>query len=111
MRLLFAPILLVLLMPVCAASERLPLFQDESIIKAVLTAPIAQTYAQRDQDVRLYIPGKWVYADTDGESHRLDLSIRTRGLFRRQYCDLSPLQLNFKKKNKSRTRCLPGRTN
>ena len=98
MRMLFAPILLVLLTPLSAASERLPLFQDESIIKAVLTAPIAQAYAQRDQDVRLYIPGKWVYADADGENHRLDVSIRTRGLFRRQYCDLSPLQLNFKKK-------------
>lgn len=98
MRNLFISVLLVLLMPVSAASERLPLFQDESIIKAVLTAPIAQAYAQSDQDVRLYMPGKWVYADADGESHRLDVSIRTRGLFRRQYCDLSPLQLNFKKK-------------
>ena len=98
MRILLAPILLVLLMPASAAAERLPLFQDETIIKAVLTAPIAQAYAQRDQDVRLYIPGQWVYADADGDNHRLDVSIRTRGLFRREYCDLPPLQLNFKKK-------------
>ena len=98
MRILLATILLVLLTPASAASERLPLFQDESIIKAVLTAPIAQAYAQRDQDVRLYMPGQWVYADADGENHRLDVSIRTRGLFRREYCDLPPLQLNFKKK-------------
>ncbi|MGB5510720.1 MAG: hypothetical protein WBM87_03330, partial [Woeseiaceae bacterium] len=88
----------VLLTPVSVASERLPLFRDESIIKAVLTAPIAQAYAQRDQDVRLYMPGKWVYADSDGKNHRLDVSIRTRGLFRREYCDLPPIQLNFKKK-------------
>lgn len=98
MRILLAPILLVLLMPASAAAERLPLFQDETIIKAVLTAPIAQAYAQRDQDVRLYIPGQWVYADADGDNYRLDVSIRTRGLFRREYCDLPPLQLNFKKK-------------
>ena len=98
MRILLIPILLVLLTPVSVAAERLPLFQDESIIKAVLTAPIGQAYAQRDQDVRLYIPGQWVYTDADGENHRLDVSIRTRGLFRREYCDLPPLQLNFKKK-------------
>ncbi len=68
------------------------------MIKAVLTAPIMQAYSQHDQDVRLYIPGKWVYTDGDGKNHRLDVSIRTRGLFRRNYCDLPPLQLNFKKK-------------
>ena len=98
MRILLTPILLVLLTPVAVASDRLPLFQDASIIKAVLTAPIAQAYAQRDQDVRLYIPGQFVYADADGNKQRLDVSIRTRGLFRREYCDLPPLQLNFKKK-------------
>ncbi len=79
------------------AAERLPLFQDDSIIKAVLTAPIAQAYAQRDQDVRIYIPGQWSYTTDTGETHRLDVSIRTRGLFRREYCELPPLQLNFKK--------------
>ena len=81
-----------------AANERKPLFQDDSIIKAVLTAPIAQAYAQRDQEVRIYLPGQWTYANGNGETRRLDVSIRTRGLFRRQNCVLPPLQLNFKKK-------------
>ena len=80
------------------ASERHPLFQDDTVIKAVLTAPIAQAYAHRDQEVRIYLPGQWAYADENGETQRLDVSIRTRGLFRREYCDLPPLQLNFKKK-------------
>lgn len=80
------------------AEERKPLFQDESVIKAVLTAPIAQAYAQRGQGVRIYLPGQWTYANGDGETNRLDVSIRTRGLFRREYCALPPLQLNFKKK-------------
>ncbi len=79
------------------ASERAPLFQDETIIKAVLTAPISQAYAQREQDVRLYLPGQWTYTDDAAGTRRLDVSIRTRGLFRRQYCQLPPLQLNFKK--------------
>lgn len=79
------------------ASERKALFQDHAVLKAVLTAPIAQTYAQRNSDVRLYHPGQWTYLDENGESQRLDVSIRIRGNFRRQYCELPPLRLNFKK--------------
>ena len=89
-------LLLVLASPV-AAAERAPLFQDTETLKAVLTAPIAQAYGQRDQDVRVYFPGQFTYIDGDGVSHRLDVSIRTRGNFRRVYCALPPLQLNFKK--------------
>ncbi len=80
-----------------AAKDKKPLFQDDSVIKAVLTAPISQAYAQRDQDVRLYLPGQWSYTEADGTTRRLEVSIRTRGLFRREYCELPPLQLNFKK--------------
>ena len=79
------------------AAERNPLFQDDSVIKAVLTAPISQAYAQRNQDVRIYFPGQWTFTTGEGTSHRLDVSIRTRGLFRRLNCELPPLQLNFKK--------------
>ncbi len=89
-------LLLVLAGPV-AAAERAPLFQDTETLKAVLTAPIAQAYGQRDQDVRVYFPGQFTYIDGEGESHRLDVSIRTRGNFRREHCALPPLQLNFKK--------------
>ncbi len=74
-----------------------PLFQSDEVLKAVLTAPIAQTYAQRHQDVRLYFPGQWTYIDDVGETERLVVSIRTRGNFRREYCELPPLRLNFKK--------------
>lgn len=79
------------------ATERNPLFRDHSVLKAVLSAPISQAYAQRDSDVRLYFPGQWSYVDENGESQRLDVSIRLRGNFRRAYCELPPLRLNFKK--------------
>ena len=79
------------------ASERHPLFQDHTVLKAVLTAPIAQTYAQRNSEVRLYHPGQWTYIDDNGETQRLDVSIRIRGNFRRLYCELPPLRLNFRK--------------
>ncbi len=80
------------------AAEPHPIFQTEEVLKAVLTAPITQAYAQRHQDVRLYLPGQWTYVGVDGETRRLDVSIRTRGHFRREYCQFPPLQLNFKKK-------------
>jgi len=79
------------------AADAHPLFQSDEVLKAVLTAPIAQTYEQRNQDIRLYFPGQWTYIGDDGETARLVVSIRTRGNFRRQYCEFPPLQLNFKK--------------
>lgn len=85
------------LSPCGQASERKPLFQDHTVLKAVLTAPISQTYAQRTSEVRLYHPGQWTYINEKGESQRLDVSIRIRGNFRRQYCQLPPLRLNFRK--------------
>jgi len=93
---------LILLSSLASAQEATPgdahpLFQSNDILKAVITAPIAQTYAQRHQDVRLYFPGQWTFIDSDGQTQRLEVSIRTRGHFRREYCDLPPLQLNFKR--------------
>jgi len=79
------------------AADKHPLFQNDDVLKAVLTAPVSQTYAQRHQDVRIYFPGQWTYIDEDGETKRLEVSIRTRGHFRREFCQLPPLQLNFKK--------------
>lgn len=96
-------LILMILASAVQASERDPLFQEDWVIKAVLTAPIAQAYAQRDQDVRIYIPGQWTYANADGRTSRLDVSIRTRGLFRRKHCKYPPLQLNFKKKQVKET--------
>lgn len=83
--------------------EKQPLFQDDSVLKAVLTAPITQAFAQRGQDVRIYLPGQWTYTTAEGTTQRLDVSIRTRGLFRREHCQLPPLQLNFKKKQVKKT--------
>ncbi len=79
------------------AAERKPLFRNHVALKAVLTAPISQAYAQRHSDVRLYFPGQWSYIDEQGEKQRLQVSIRLRGDFRRDYCELPPLRLNFKK--------------
>jgi hypothetical protein len=79
------------------AQEKDPLFQGHSVIRAVLTAPLSQVYAQRTQDTRIYFPGQWSYTREDGTIQRLDVGIRTRGVFRREFCKRPPLQLNFKK--------------
>ena len=92
-----AACLLMFAASVVDAADRKPLFRDDEPLKAVLTAPISQAYAQRHSDVRLYFPGQWSYVAEDGETRRLDVSIRIRGNFRRQYCELPPLRLNFKK--------------
>ena len=89
--------LLVALATGPVSAKELPLFQDDAILKAVLTAPIAQAYAQKTQKSRIYLPGQWTYIDGNGETAKLDVSIRTRGNFRRLHCDLAPLQLNFRK--------------
>jgi hypothetical protein len=90
-------VLMLALAAFAGAADKAPLFQNEEIIKAVLTAPISQAYEQRDQEVRIYFPGQWIYLNTEGESQKLNVSIRTRGNFRRKNCALPPLQLNFKK--------------
>jgi len=90
-------VLLFALASPVGAAEKTPLFENDEIIKAVLTAPISQAYDQRHQDVRIYYPGQWTYLNAEGESQKLDVSIRTRGNFRRENCALPPLQLNFKK--------------
>ena len=90
-------LVLVLTTGDAAAAQRKPLFREHDILKAVLTAPISQTYAQRHSDVRLYFPGQWSYLDEGGTTRRLDVSIRIRGNFRKDYCELPPIRLNFKK--------------
>lgn len=74
-----------------------PLFEDDALLRSVLTAPISQAFAQKSQHSRMFLPGQWSYADESGETVRLDVSIRTRGNFRRMFCELAPLQLNFRK--------------
>ena len=70
---LLISILVLAIASSAAASERDPLFAEHETLKAVLTAPISQTYAQRDSDVRLYFPGQWTFLNEDGESQRLDV--------------------------------------
>lgn len=93
----FVPLILFLATANPVVSAAAPLFTDVEPLKAVLTAPVKQAYAQKKQEKRLYLEGKWSYKDV-GESVALPVKIRTRGNYRRRVCKLPPLQLNFPKK-------------
>jgi len=96
-------IVLLLFSTAAHSSGDTPLFASDEVLKAVLSAPIAQAYKQKKQDKRLYLDGSWSYRQADEETARLSVKIRTRGNFRRETCSLPPLQLNFKKKEVKNT--------
>lgn len=73
-----------------------PLFADKALFKATLSAPLGQVYEQKDLEKRLYFDGSWAYRNGEN-TVRLPVKVRTRGNYRRQVCELPPLQLNFRK--------------
>ena len=97
MRVLAVLVILSILSPVFPAGAADPLFDSDEMLKAVLTAPIGQAYAQKKQEQRLYLEGNWSYREGE-ETVRLDVKVRARGNYRRRVCSLPPLQLNFRKK-------------
>lgn len=74
------------------------LFQDDTTLNVVLTAPLTQAYNEKNKNNRLWMQGQLAYTQSDGSTKRHNVLIRTRGIFRRKNCTLPPLQLNFKKK-------------
>ena len=99
----FATACVLLFFAASSGGAERPLFQDHTVLRAVLAAPISQAYAAKNQSVRLYLPGHWTFTTADGSTQKLEVSIRTRGKFRRENCSLPPLQLNFRKKQNNGT--------
>ena len=86
------------LMPSVTQAQEDPLFQSDQMLNVVLTAPLTQTYNERKKSERLWMDGQLAYKGSDGTTQRAQVSVRTRGVFRRANCKLPPLHLNFKKK-------------
>lgn len=74
-----------------------PLFDQDSVLEVVLTAPISQAYADKKKDEREWYPGILTLNTATGKE-QFEVSIKTRGIFRRLKCRLPPLKLNFKSK-------------
>ena len=74
-----------------------PLFASDDVLTVTISAPFNQIMKNRSSDEEL--PATLTYIDTEAGEVTVDLSIRTRGRFRRQarVCSFAPLRLNFKK--------------
>jgi len=83
------------------APEKVPLFEDDEIVKVTLTAPFDEIQNSGTSEEEL--PGKLVYVDDSGNEVTLEIKIRGRGKFRRERmsCDIPPLRLNFRKSNET----------
>lgn len=73
-----------------------PLFQSNEVLEVRLTAPMGSLLLDRPFEEEL--PGSLQFTNTDGEPLTVNVSVRTRGKFRRdrKNCMFPPLRLNFK---------------
>lgn len=90
--------LALLLLPLTSpGASEVPLFASPEPLRAVLNAPILEAYRNKNREDRLYLQGNWSHK-AGAQAERLSVKIRTRGNYRREVCELPPLQLNFRKK-------------
>lgn len=79
------------------AGSTAPLFTSNDIMDVTIRAPFSTIMRKRSKDEDR--PATLTYIDAEMGEVTIDLSIRTRGRFRRQSdtCKFAPLRLNFKK--------------
>ena len=80
---------------VSEAASSDPLFQEQSVLRVMMTAPFNTLIRVRPDDE--YLAGQISYQEADGTRVELDIQVRARGNFRHKYCDFPPMNLNFKK--------------
>jgi len=88
-------VFMVLWLSSAAAGSPDPLFQDDSALAVVITAPLSTLISERPKE--RWLAGAFSYREADGSAVHLDLQIRARGNFRHKNCDFPPLYLNFSK--------------
>ncbi len=79
------------------AQQVAPLFANNDVLAVTINAPFKKIMDNRSSDEEL--PATLTYVDAEAGEVTVDLSIRTRGRFRRnpRVCKFAPLRLNFKK--------------
>jgi hypothetical protein len=73
--------------------------QREGTLKISIETDLQQLVNQKTNAE--YIPGVFKYSDPSGQEEVLPLKVKTRGKFRRGFCDFPPLKLKFSKKDLS----------
>lgn len=78
-----------------------PVFATEQPLEITLVAPFKQLKRDRNGTTP-YRAGEILYAGDSGQV-RVPVRMRTRGIWRRQNCDIPPLRLNFTKDSTKKT--------
>lgn len=75
-----------------------PLFQSDEIMHLDLQADFRKVFSVSDDST--YFPARISFTGDDGQVRTMDIRLRSRGKTRRkkEYCNFSPLRLNFPKK-------------
>ncbi len=92
---------LILVLAVFAVSVPAPapnLFDEGKPVEFTLTADLKTLFADRDTAKAAYHPGTLSYVDSSGVTVKVEVRLKTRGIWRRnaRNCDVPPLWLDFK---------------
>ncbi len=81
-----------------------PLFATDEPLELILAGDLKPILKDKSDD-RPYRPAQLSYLDANDDTVSLDISVKTRGFYRRKYldCDVPPLRLNVKKKQVANT--------
>jgi hypothetical protein len=71
------------------------LFEDESLMNVSLRFDLSTYFRSKPQ--KEYLKANITFHISESDSVTSDIRLRTRGVFRNQYCMFAPIQLNFKK--------------
>jgi hypothetical protein len=78
-------------------SNDIRLFSSDEVLEMTLAFDI-RTFRRKRSDT-LNLPAVLTYYTSDTDSVTKELKVRARGEYRRTFCDLPPIRLNFKKSN------------
>jgi len=71
------------------------LFEDENLIEISLRFDLSTYF--RTKPKAEYLKANITFYSSNGDSISKDIRLKTRGVFRNQYCMFAPIELNFKK--------------
>jgi hypothetical protein len=74
--------------------DSLKFFSDDDVIQVTLTTDIKGIQSQKGTPV--FVPGTIKMDFTNGTSYNEELTVAPRGNFRREYCKVPPMTLNFR---------------
>jgi hypothetical protein len=78
-------------------SDPVKFFLSHETVKAKITADFQQVLKNKSDEETEH-PATMEFLFPNGDNHKVDLTIRPRGISRRQICNFPPLLLNFPKK-------------